>query len=777
MNETTWKSNYIADATMADGFDLAGILSRRKWIVVACSLLGLGLGFLIFFRSEPIYRSQAQILIKPKAPTEMGFENRRYYQRQDDDLAHPYLIASPRIVSKAVTDGSLRDLVSLKEAENPVAKVLANLNATPLPDSGNLYVVSYEGTHPSDTAAVVTAVVESYGKFLQASHRDIGRETRQLIHEAQEELLRRLDNLDEEYQEFRKDAPLMWVDGQGLNLHQERQASIETERAAVLLQISDLESQLTSVESAIRRKDNIAALALVAQAMYPGAEELRPVRSTPGWQTINTNTRRNDEYQRQAQLLPLLLQEEELSARYGADHPRVKSIKRRIRSTREFLEELAEQSREAEAQAMTNDQPEIEELVDAEEEMQRWYQQLVTIYVESLRHNLTQLRNRASSLDELFAQETNASKSLAAMQFEDESKRKEIARTQALFDAVVKNLDEISLVDDQDGYIFQVLAKAGDGIQIAPSLPRILALSTCLAGLLGFGLAYLVDTTDQGFHSPVEISNQLQVPVLGHVPVIDSVQSTEHATIDPVVCTVHNPQAAETEAFRTIRTALFFSADRKRIIQITSPKPGDGKSTTAANLAVTIANSGKSVLLLDADFRRPRQHHLFGIPNEAGLASVVEMQAEISDACMPIVGIDNLHVMPCGPRPSNPSELLSSSRFRGILEVLKVQFEFLIIDTPPVLAVSDPAAVAAQVDTILLCLQVDSRTKPLAMRSCQLLRDLGADISGVVINGIGSRDSSYVYNNHARRYGYDYTAYPYTNGNGAEQSADDLVRS
>ena len=761
----------VDPAPTSEGFDLTGILARRKWIIVACGILGLIIGVLVFLRSEPVYRSQAQVLIKRKAPPNVGFDDRRYYQRVDDDMAHAFVMTSPRIVSKAVTDSSLGDLTSLKKTDNPVSAVLANISATAQEDGANLYVVSYEGSKASDTAAVVKAVVDSYEDFLEASHRNIGRETRKLITEAKDELLRKLMNTEEAYKEFRSSAPLMWVEGQGQNLHQQRQAAIESERAGVLLLASDLEAQLSSVKSAIERGDNIAALALLAQANSPGAEELRPVRTTPAWQSVNTNSRLNDAYQRRSQILPLILQEEELSARYGTDHPKVISIRKRIASTQEFIDKLAA---EAESEAAKQEVPDLDEMVDVEQEMQEWYQKLVTIYVESLSHNLTQLRNRADSLDKLFNDETRAAKQLAAMQFQDESFRKDIARTQKLFDAVVKNLDEIVLTEDQEGYVYEVLAEPGDGIQVAPSMPRMLAMSTILASLVGFGLAYLVDLTDQGFHSPMEISHKLHTTVLGHVPVIETVAPSEHLTIDPIVCTFYNPQAVETEAFRAIRTSLFFSASQKRVIQITSPKPGDGKSTIASNLAVTIANSGKSVLLLDADFRRPRQHHIFGLDHACGLASVVNGQAEIADAAVPVDGVENLDVMPCGPRPTNPSELLSSSRFSSILEVLREQYDFLIVDTPPVLAVSDPAAVAAQVDTILLCLQVNSKTRPLAVRAMEILRSHGADISGIVINGVGSRDSSYVYNYHARRYGYDYGEGYGTETNGAPKDRQAL---
>lgn len=389
---------------------------------------------------------------------------------------------------------------------------------------------------------------------------------------------------------------------------------------------------------------------------------------------------------RETTLLPLLLEEEEVLSKYGNDHPKVKSIRRRIESTKEFLQKLVE----FEMQELEADE-DLDGLVSSEEAAQKWYKKLATMYVSSLQQNLLQLQEEARSLDELFIQEATAAKQLSEHQFQDESFRKDLDRTRKLFEVVVKNLDEVSFVEGYEGYIYEELAAAALGRQVAPSLGKIMALGVVLSCLAGFGFAYLID---------------------------------------------HN------------------------VIQVTSPRPSDGKSTLASNLAVTIARSGKSVLLIDADLRRPRQHKLFGLDSAIGLASVVENGTEPSDAYQPIPGCDNLWIMSCGPRPKNPSELLSSSKFTAVLGFLRERFDFLIVDTPPVLAVSDPSAVAGQVDGVLLCLQIDNQARPVAPRACDMLREAGAELTGVVINAIGSGVSSYVYNYHAKRYGYDY-AYKY----------------
>src|SRR5262249_28722871 len=152
---------------------------------------------------------------------------------------------------------------------------------------------------------------------------------------------------------------------------------------------------------------------------------------------------------------------------------------------------------------------------------------------------------------------------------------------------------------------------------------------------------------------------------------------------------------------------LYFNTQGQgsQVIQVTSPSKGDGKSTMAANLAVSIAQSGKRVLVVDADFRRPRQHHIFGLAGRVGLATVMAGDAELSTA-IPATPVPNLDVLPCGARPTNPAELLTLPRFAELLGELRGRYDFVIVDTPPLLAVSDPSVVAPRVDGVLLTIRV-----------------------------------------------------------------------
>ncbi len=293
------------------------------------------------------------------------------------------------------------------------------------------------------------------------------------------------------------------------------------------------------------------------------------------------------------------------------------------------------------------------------------------------------------------------------------------------------------------------------GAFYGPSIPKYLLGGAALGFILLSGLAVLMDLADRSYRNPAEIASDLSVNVLGHIPVMDiSKAKKSKEGVDPSICSIHHSKGRVAEAYRTVRTGLYFNSRGKalKVIQVTSPVPGDGKSTLSCNLAVTMAQSGRRVLLIDADLRRPRVAKIFGIDSEIGVAAVVAGKAEIDDAIQ-AGPVANLSILPGGKRPSNPAEILSSQRFHNMIDMLRDKFDVIIIDTPPLLAVSDPGAVAGIVDGVVMTMRLRRNVKPLAARAKSILESVGANLLGVVINGVSS-EAGYGYN-------YDYNDYRY----------------
>jgi capsular exopolysaccharide synthesis family protein len=384
----------------------------------------------------------------------------------------------------------------------------------------------------------------------------------------------------------------------------------------------------------------------------------------------------------------------------------------------------------------------------------------VEAFVKSLTAQLVDFELSEKALTELADSESKKLAELGGISDEADTLRKDIDDKRDLARSYRKRMDEVSLVGNRGGIVSKMTAEPAPGYQVEPkALP--IALSALLGGLLfGVGLAWLAEVTDQSFRNPDDIRRRLKVPVLGHVPrIMPTDEEKEMAEkgllpMDPSICAYYQPKSVDAEAFRGLRTTLFFKLEGEghKIIQITSPNMGDGKTTLATNLAVSIAQSGKRILLVDADFRRPRLHKMFGLDPTTGLASVIGDAASLQAAIRP-GSVPNLFLLPCGPRPNNPAELLTSQRFLDLLVTLREQFDIILVDTPPLLAVSDPSVIAPRVDGVLLTIRVAKNGRPAAERAREILTNLGANVYGVVVNGIDSgTDEGYG----ASQYGYTY---------------------
>lgn len=210
--------------------------------------------------------------------------------------------------------------------------------------------------------------------------------------------------------------------------------------------------------------------------------------------------------------------------------------------------------------------------------------------------------------------------------------------------------------------------------------------------------------------------------------------------------THYSPRAAISEQYRTIRTNIQFSSvdESIRTILVTSSGPEEGKSTTVANLAVVFAQQGKKVLLIDADLRKPTVHYTFQLDNTTGLTNVLTKQTQLQKAAV-TTAVDNLTVLPSGPIPPNPAELLGSKAMEDMLEAALEQFDIVIFDTPPVLAVTDAQILANRCDgTILVVGSGKTQIEP-AVKSKELLLSSKGKLLGVVLNRKNAKDSQYYY--------------------------------
>jgi tyrosine-protein kinase Etk/Wzc len=267
-------------------------------------------------------------------------------------------------------------------------------------------------------------------------------------------------------------------------------------------------------------------------------------------------------------------------------------------------------------------------------------------------------------------------------------------------------------------------------------------LGALLGLILGAGAAFFLEYLDRTIRTTADVESSLGVPVLGIIPRLRPVGEVEVTGKDepseaPLVMAL-DPQDPAAESYRNLRMNLMFMSteeDPIRTVLFTSPGPGEGKSTTALNFSVMLAQQGQRVLLLDADLRRPTLHKALDVLREPGLTNLLVGDAGLREAIRPSV-LPNLDFLPTGPFPPNPSELLNSKAMKRLLEVLEGKYSHIILDSPPILAVTDSSVLGAHSDGVVVVLRSGETEQKVAERSVDQLRRIGIRVFGAVLNAI-----------------------------------------
>jgi len=280
---------------------------------------------------------------------------------------------------------------------------------------------------------------------------------------------------------------------------------------------------------------------------------------------------------------------------------------------------------------------------------------------------------------------------------------------------------------------------------IKPQKSRDITLALIMGVVLGIGLCLLIDYLDTTIKTGDDVERELDLPTLGYVPPFAPAGS--NGSSSPELLVIEKPKSQLAESFRSIRTSLTFSKAGRGLksILVTSALPLEGKTTVSVNIAITLAQSGKKVLLIDADLRRPRLHKVFDLGSaEPGFSNLLAGHGEASlTTAVRHVGVENLMLLPSGPHPPNPAELLGSDAMKEITAAMVKKFDHVIFDTPPTLAATDAAIVAQEVDGVVFVVRSFKTDKDIATRANHILHDAQAKILGVVLNNADVPRSGY----------------------------------
>jgi capsular exopolysaccharide synthesis family protein len=339
-------------------------------------------------------------------------------------------------------------------------------------------------------------------------------------------------------------------------------------------------------------------------------------------------------------------------------------------------------------------------------------------------------------------------------------------------------IEQADLLEQLQGFELQrsTLGQGGE-ITIPANLPSSPAspnhiqngLLSLAAGLaLGIGLAFLRERLDDHVRSREDVEHQLRSSVLAVVPTFPGRRKKRE-----MLPTLASPKSPSAEAYRTIRTNLQFLGREGglTVVSVTSPSSGEGKTTTVANLAVTMALAGKRVVAVSCDLRKPALHRLFRLSNDVGLSSFLAGRVSLTQAAQR-GGVDNLRVMASGPVPLNPAELLGSNAMEEFLQYLREHADVVLLDTPPVFAVSDALALAPLSDGVIVVADARSTTRGALSHVREQIEQVGGRILGGVLNNFDPSDAKYQPTYYRYYYTYEYrdaapeSRYQTVNGNG-----------
>lgn len=643
-------------------------VSARRGLIALITAIVLGAVGLYSVTATPYYRANLRILIERDSERIVSFQE--IYNLGTG--ATDYYVTQYKILeSRAVTEAALARLPAADrawfEAKPDPVRTFAELRQVRPVPDSRLVDVQTEHPDPEVATRTAQALVDAYIDNVRARRASASNSALGKLRDEAEELQHALRRARKAVQEFKTRNNIVSV-GDRQHLVAARLEKLSEELAEVERARSIAESRLSSAEQP------------VAEASY--RRDLPEVLES----TVVASHKRE-----------LLQAREELfalSETYKSKHPQVQALARRVEAIEAQL------------------QHEIDSI----------HRGIRRAYERHVRHE-TDVRRR---IDEQTAKMLELEKKAIEHRIlEDEANN-----TRRLYDAILARLKEVEIINDHDAT--NVHAIGSPEVSHRPVRPRIvLNLLLALVGgvVIACGVAFAVETCDRSIKTPAEASRILEAQVLGMVPRV----SGKHAAGIGVHPETLDHRSALSEAFRTIRTAFTFSDTGRdvRSVVVTSATPEEGKSLVSISFAISMARAGKKVLLIDADMRRPRLHHAFGVDKPEGLAQLLagdrRKSVRITRTAEP-----NLFLLPCGAIPENPVELLTGAA--DTLALLRRKFDLVVIDSPPVGAVSDACVLSTMADKVLFVVRSAATDRSLCQRAMQQLQRVGASIAGIVLN-------------------------------------------
>ncbi|HUV65925.1 MAG TPA: polysaccharide biosynthesis tyrosine autokinase [Sedimentisphaerales bacterium] len=663
--------------------DLFEVLWRYRWLVLLTTAAALAAGLIYVTVATPMYTSTSKLYIEQNGPRILTEADGLTTPSKNCLYTQATLFTSTPILTAAVEKPGIRELKIFQEVDNPIIWLKDKGLRVSVGKTDDIISVSSDSPDPAQAALLVNAVVEAYRAYHAASSRSTAGEILNILQNEKRRQDTELDQKLKAMMDFKSENIALAFENRNGNVILDKLESLSAEMT---------QAQIQAVQAKFAF-ENIKAMM---------GEPILLKRFVDGQRAQSSYLPAEIEWARlenESEQLELQLSDQRQTA--IPDDAAVAALRQKVNQVQNRLQLLY--TRFAEAQLAAAQQ---------QYEAAKEKEQQIAAYFEAQRQEALKLNRQLAEYRML---------------------ESDWEQTKKLCDILDDRIKEIDITEDVGGPNINVLE-----IAVAADKPSIPAKARCiaialLAGLVLAGaLALVRDWMDQRLHSVEEIAAVLGVPIVGSVP---SATRRESAAARGQKVELDS-QSAWAESYRTMRTAVFFgiSKAKGRTILVTSPEAGDGKTTVVSNLAIAMAQAGQKTLVLEADFRRPMQHKIFGLNHhDKGLSSVLAGH-ESPEGAIKSTRIPGLDLLTCGPDVHNPSETLQSAGFEKLVKLLTKQYDRIIVDSPPVLPVTDAQILASICQITLLVLRAEKSTRRASQQARDALVRVGAHVFGVVVN-------------------------------------------
>jgi len=719
------------------------VLHKRRWTVLSVFFVLFTVVLLGTLKQKPIYRAEALLEIEKENPNILTLQelfaletvSDTYLETQYKILRSATLARrvidqfrldalpefNPRASQRAPADsqGAVRNqALAGGEAERDtqgyqmaLARFHDQLSVEPVKRS-RLVQISFDSQNPELAARVVNGLASHYIEQNLEVRWEATQRASEWLSEQLVQLKARLEKSENELQTYARENGLLFL---------------ETEKGApeniVNERLRQLQEELTRAQAARYEKESLYRLVQAGDdESLPGVADSKLLQDLA------------------VRLAELRREQALLGTTFTPDYPRVIQLQNQINA----MEAVRKRERDHAAERITND------------------------YLAAAR--------RETLVRQAFEEQQKQANVIAGRSVQYNILKREVETNKQLYEGLLQRLKEAGISSGLKASNIRIVDSAEPPKKPArPSLLLNLALAVVLGLGLGVGAAFVQEHLDNSLKTSEDVERFLGLPALALIPAVESLDGRQgsvygrhgakllgsghnaSATVPPRwyrIDGTSEQHSALGEAFRSLRTSVLLStADRPpRTLLVTSSQPSEGKTTISVNLAISLAQLGQRVLLIDGDMRRPSVRKVFELENNLGLVSCLAGQQNWRAAVQPS-GMENLDALVSGPVPPNPAELLSSERMRAVLGEAKTEYHFVVVDSPPLLNVADSRILAALVEGVVLVVKGGATPREMVQRAQAYVQDVGANLIGVVLNNLDVRSSDGYYYKYYH-YGY-----------------------